>query len=79
LEITVNLYGDLRQYRAAGKSTSMVLRVPAGLTVAAVLDYLKIPTDRAVSVVVNGEHRGREHQLADGDVISMFSMAAFEE
>ncbi len=57
----------------------MSLRVPAGLTVAAVLEYLKIPDDVSVAVVVNGEHRGRSHQLSDGDVLSIFSMAAFQE
>ncbi len=78
MEISVNLYGELRKFLAPGKKASLGLRVPDGLTVRDVLDYLKVPRETAVAVVVNGEHRDRAHALLDGDVISVFSMAAFE-
>ncbi|HLG70804.1 MAG TPA: MoaD/ThiS family protein [Chloroflexota bacterium] len=78
MDVTVNLYGELRKYRAPGKGSSVALRVPNGLTVRDVLEYLKIPSETALSVVVNGEHRDREHRLGEGDVLSVFSMAAFE-
>jgi molybdopterin converting factor small subunit len=44
-----------------------------------VLDYLKVPSDVPLSVVVNGEHHDRAYTLSDGDVVSVFSMAAFGE
>ena len=78
MDVTVNLYGELRKYRAPGKGSSVTLRVPNGLTVRDVLDYLKIPSEAPLSVVVNGEHGDREQHLAEGDVLSVFSMSAFE-
>ena len=78
MDVTVNLYGELRKYRASGKGASVSLRVPNGLMVRDVLDYLKIPAETPLSVVINGEHRGRDHRLTEGDVLSVFSMAAFQ-
>lgn len=78
MDISVNLYGDLRKYRAPGKGSTAALRVPNGLTVDAVLEFLKIPRNVPLAVVVNGEHQNRLHQLMDGDVLSVFSMSAFE-
>lgn len=79
MEVTVNLYGELRKHLAPGKKPPMGLKVPAGMAVRDVLDYLKVPADAPLSVVVNGEHRDRAHTLSDGDVLSVFSMAAFGE
>lgn len=78
MEVTVNLYGELRKYRAPGKTPTVNLRVPAGLMVRDVLDYLKIPDATPVAVVVNGQHQDREHRLSEGDVLSVFSMATFQ-
>ena len=79
MEVTVNLYGELKKHLAPGKKPPIGLRVPAGMAVKDVLDYLKVPGDAPLSVVVNGEHRDRSHPLAEGDVVSVFSMAAFGE
>jgi molybdopterin converting factor small subunit len=78
LEVTVNLYSELRKYLPAGKKPTIGLRVPDGLAVRDVLDYLKVPRDTPVAVVVNGVHRDRAYALSDGDVLSVFSMAAFD-
>lgn len=78
MEVTVNLYGDLRKH-LAGKKPPIGLRVPAGLAVRDVLDYLNVPGEAPLSVVVNGEHHDRDFRLSDGDVLSVFSMAAFGE
>jgi molybdopterin converting factor small subunit len=77
MEVTINLYGELRRHLAPGKKPPIGLRVPAGLAVRDVLDYLKVPSDAPLSVVVNGEHQDRAYALSDGDVVSVFSMAAF--
>jgi hypothetical protein len=79
MEVTVNLYGDLRKHLAPGKKPPIGLKVPAGLAVTDVLEYLKVPSEAPVSVVVNGEHRDRAYRLSDGDVLSVFSMAAFSD
>ena len=52
--------------------------MPDGIRVRDVLAYLKIPPEAPLSVVVNGVHREADHILGDGDVLSVFSMAAFE-
>lgn len=79
MEVTVNLYGGLRKYLARGKKPTFALRVPAGMAVDDVLEYLKIPADEPISVVVNGAHRDRAWQLSDEDVLSVFDMGAFAE
>ena len=63
MEVTVNLYGELRKHLAPGKKPPIGLRVPAGMAVRDVLDYLNVPADSPLSVVVNGEHHDRGDQL----------------
>ena len=76
MEVNVNLYGDVRKY---GKKPAFALRVPAGLAVGDVLDYLKLPPDVPLAIVVNGVHEDRRYRLSDADVLSLFSMSAFSE
>ena len=75
MEVTVNLYGEVRKY---GKKAAFTLRVPAGTSVADVLAYLKVPETEPLAVVVNGAHVARAQPLAEDDVLSIFSMAAFQ-
>ena len=74
MEVTVNLYGEVRKY---GKKPAFTLRVPASTSVADVLAYLKLPEAEPMAVVLNGAHVGRSQPLAEDDVLSIFSMAAF--
>lgn len=74
MEVTVNLYGDARKYAA---KTAFSLRVPSSTVVRNVLEYLKIPDDVPLAVVVNGLHRDRDYELDDLDVLSVFGMGAF--
>ena len=74
MEVTVNLYGELRKY---GSRPSLALRVPSGASVSDVLDFLKVPAEEPLAIVVNGLHMQRGHRLAEADVVSVFSMAAF--
>lgn len=79
MEVTVNLYGDARKYLARGKKPTFTLKVPAGMAVNDVLNYLKIPDDTPLAIVVNGVHQERDHELSDDDVLSVFGMEAFAE
>ena len=79
MEVTVNVYGDLRKHLSRGKKPTFTLKVPSGMVVADVLDYLKVPSDAPVAVVVNGVHGDRETRLAEEDVLSIFGMAAFAD
>jgi len=74
VEVSVNLYGEARKY---GKKASFALRVPAGTSVADVLAYLKAPEAEPLAIVLNGMHVAPTHPLAEEDVLSIFSMAAF--
>ena len=76
MEVTVNLYGELRKY---GKRPSFALRVPSSTSIASVLEFLKIPADEALSIVVNGAHVQRSYELTEADVVSLFSMSAFSQ
>jgi len=74
VEVTGNLYGELRK---DDKKATFTLGLPAGTSVSDVLDFLKVPAEEPVAIVVNGLHMQRSHRLADADVLSMFSMGAF--
>jgi hypothetical protein len=79
VEVTVNLYGDLRKYLQPGKGSTFTLGVAPGMAVKDVLDHLGVPADFPVAIVVNGVHRYRQWQLADHDVLSLFSLGAFAQ
>ncbi|MDE3076545.1 MAG: MoaD/ThiS family protein [Chloroflexota bacterium] len=79
MEVTVNLYGELRAYLPVGKPGAVRLRVPTRTTVRDLLNYLHVPADLPLAVVVNGAHRDKDYRVADADVLSVFSMAAFKD
>ena len=79
MEVTVNLYGELRRYLQPGKEAMFSLGVAPGMAVKDVLEHLGVPGDFPLAVVVNGVHRYRHWQLSDHDVLSLFSMSAFAE
>ena len=51
--------------------------MPAHTTVADVLAHLKVPEEEPLAIVRNGTHVERTQPLAEDDVLSIFSMAAF--
>ncbi len=79
MEVTVNLYGELRAYLPVGKPGAVALKVPTRTTVRDVLNYLRVPADLPLAVVVNGIHRDKDYRIVEADVLSVFSMAAFKD
>ncbi|HUZ78268.1 MAG TPA: hypothetical protein VMV93_11880 [Chloroflexota bacterium] len=77
--MTVNLYGELRSYVPAGRPGPFSLKVPTRTTVRDILNYLRVPNDVPLAVVINGSHEDRDFRVAEDDVLSVFSMAAFRE
>lgn len=70
MEVKVTLHGLLRDFlprQARGKTT---LNLPAGATVADVMQALKI--DRVVHAVVNGAQVEITHMLKDGSELQLF-------
>ena len=79
MEVHINLYGEVKSYLPAGKKSSFSLRVPEGTAVRDILDYLKVPAQAPLAVVVNGAHHDSFYRVVDSDVLSIFSMAAFAD
>ena len=73
MKVEVQLFATLAAYLPAGASgDSVTLGMPDGTTVAEVIHSLQIPIDLECLTVVNGRDTPAEHQLTDGDVLSLF-------
>lgn len=66
--ITIVLHGEMRQF-SGGQRT---LEVPAGpATVADVLRASAIPLSESAALIVNGEQRGADAAVTDGDIVEV--------
>lgn len=77
MHITVRLYASLRRFRpdvAAGQG--LTLEIPAGQTVAGVLQQLALPDAVPVVAMVNQRVEKLDHVLNDGDTVSVFPPVA---
>ena len=73
MKVEVELFATLAAYLPAGATgDSVTLEIPDGTTVAEVIRSLQIPIRLECLTVVNGRDAPSEHQLADGDVLSLF-------
>jgi len=71
--VTVTLFADLRRYLPPGVDGPHLRTVPAGSTVADLLDAIGIPTDAEVTVGLNGELADRDDALPDGADVMLLS------
>lgn len=74
MRITVRLLASYRRYLPEDHDdhAGFVLEIPAGTTVAEVMDGLPVPKDDACTFLVNGSHARRDQVLLDGDVLAVF-------
>ena len=73
MKVEVRLFATLAAYLPAGATgDSAALDVPEGTTVVEVIRSLEIPSELEYLTVVNGRDASPEHQLAHGDVVSLF-------
>jgi molybdopterin converting factor small subunit len=73
VKVEVQLFATLAAYLPAGASgDSLTLDAHPGTTVAELIEFLGIPSDLECLMVVNGHDADTTHQLADGDVLSLF-------
>jgi len=73
LNVEVQLTATLAVYLPPGtRGDRAVLDVPAGATVEHVIRLLKLPAGLERLTVVNGHDVSPDHELAEGDILSVF-------
>jgi sulfur carrier protein ThiS len=73
IAVTVTLFADLRRYQPAGVDGPHRHTVPAGSTVADLLDAVGIPAGADVTVGLDGELANRTDPLHDGADVMLLS------
>ena len=73
IAVTVTLFADLRRFLPPGVDGSHLRTVPAGSTVADLLDAVGIPPSTDVTVGVDGELADRTDPLHDGADVMLLS------
>lgn len=68
MKITIKLFASLKQYGPEEQETT----VPENMTVADVIEMLKIPDKMPMLRIVNGEHVDKNYHLKEGDVLALF-------
>ncbi len=73
MKVEVQLTATLAVYLPPGtRGDRAVLDMPAGATVEHVIRLLKLPPGLERLTVVNGRDASPQHELADGDILSVF-------
>ena len=73
MRVRVKLFAFLGRYASdAPPGTPFDLELPAGTTVDALIEQLKLPRDEVKVIFVNGRSRSPEWLLVDGDDLGIF-------
>ncbi len=73
MQVTVRLHATLKKYIPRGNSgDAVVLEVPAGSTVAEVVERLGIPPKHAGMLVCGDDYLERSSPVRDGQEINVF-------
>ncbi len=70
--ISVKLFATLKKYLPDAQAESVQLTLPAGATVADVIDALKIPHDHASMLVAGDSYVEKSTLLTEGLALSIF-------
>ncbi|AVX21481.1 MULTISPECIES: MoaD/ThiS family protein [Carboxydocella] len=68
MKVTVKLFATLR----TGRFKVETREYPEGTTVGRIVEELGIPEEELALILVNGRDVELEHQLTDGDTLSLF-------
>ena len=71
MKITLKCFADLAERFTCGYQAPTPLETASGADVAEVMRQSGIPEDRVKIVFVNGKMAGPEHQLAEGDRVTL--------
>ena len=72
MKVNVNLYVNLKKYAPSGDS-SFEIQLESGARVETLLAVLKMPSDEARIVLVNGRHSDDLSPLEESDTVTLFS------
>ncbi len=73
IEVRVRLFADLRRYLPHGLDGPLAFRLPAGATIASVLEQVGVPPEQEVTAGLNGRLAQPSTAVADGDELDLFS------
>ncbi len=77
MKVEVRLFANFREFLPAGSEKySCFLEVEEGITIAQILEKLKISSSIPMITLVNGVHRQLSDSLKPGDVLSIFPPVA---
>lgn len=74
MKLKVKLVSHLRKYGKGKLDSRGKLTVKDGLTVKELLDYLEIPPEKKVIVLVNQREASKEHQLSAEDDVVIYNL-----
>ncbi|MDP7638441.1 MAG: MoaD/ThiS family protein [Candidatus Hydrogenedentes bacterium] len=72
MQITVELFGTLREFRAAdANGDAFPQDIIANTTVGDILGRLEIPTEKTLIILVNSVHAEKDQTLREGDLLAI--------
>jgi molybdopterin converting factor small subunit len=72
MTVTVQLHATLKKHLPADTGGRTAIQVPAGATVADLIDCLRIPPGHAKMMVSGDEHLELTSELHDGQEVNLF-------
>jgi len=77
IEVEVRLYATLRKYVSqTSGSEPMILQVPEGTSLSALLTKLGVPKEEVKTAFVNNQRQDEDYQLSNGDRVAFFPPVA---
>ncbi len=73
ISVTVKLYADLRRFLPKGEDGPLYFTLPAGSTVADVIEQVGVPVREEITAGIDNELAQRETVLRDGDELLLFT------
>ena len=72
IKVEVRLYATLRKYHKAGTDEAVILQMPEGASLTALLARLGVPKEEARIISVNYRQQANDYLLQDGDRVAIF-------
>ena len=73
MQVHVRLFASLRHHRPGlGIGESFPVELPAGATIAGLVEHLGLPREEIKLAFVNGRSRPQEYTLTGGDEVGIF-------
>ncbi|MFW5873505.1 MAG: MoaD/ThiS family protein [Bacillota bacterium] len=76
MEIEVKLVGRLKKYGQDKLTDDNKVELKDNLTVNDLMEYLEIPPEQSIQVLVNGRDVRKDHKLTGGDRVVFYNLVA---